>query len=69
MKPIISEEDAEYLMALEHIDLKARQMADKYTKKILAQLHALHFIVVHYPKDHPTRKVAKAKLIEVLGGI
>jgi hypothetical protein len=29
----------------------------------------MHFIVVHYPKDHPTRKVAKAKLIEVLGGI
>ena len=63
-----TDDDREYLMALEHIDLKARQMADKYTKKILAQLHAMHFIVTHYPKDHPTRKVAKAKLDEVLGG-
>lgn len=63
-----SDEDKEYLMALEHIDLKAKQMSDKYTKKMLAQLHAMHFIVTHYPLDHPTRKVAKAKLIEVLGG-
>ena len=65
----ISREDEQYLKALEYIDAKAKLMANKYTKKVLAQLHALHFIVVHYPKDHPTRKVAKAKLIEVLGGI
>ena len=65
----MSDADKEYLMALEHIDLKAKQMSDKYTKKVLAQLHAMHFITLHYPKDHPTRKVAMAKLVEVLGGI
>tara|TARA_Y100000361_G_scaffold150606_1_gene166578 strand:+ start:252 stop:470 length:219 start_codon:yes stop_codon:yes gene_type:complete len=63
-----TDEDREYLKALEDIHLKAKQMSDKYTKKMLAQLHAMHFIVTHYPLDHPTRKVARAKLIEVLGG-
>jgi len=63
-----TDEDREYLKALEYIDEKAKLMYDKYTKKQLAQLHAMHFIVTHYPLNHPTRKVAKAKLIEVLGG-
>lgn len=63
-----TDEDREYLMALEHIDLKAKQMMKNYTKKQLAEKYALYFITLHFPKDHPTRKVAQAKLDEVLGG-
>ena len=60
--------DDDYLKALEHIDEKAKLMADKYTKKVLAQLHAMHFIAIHFPINHPTRIVAQSKLDEVLGG-
>ena len=63
-----TDEDREYLMALEHIDLKTKAMMKKFTKKQLAKMVACYFIAFHYPKDHPTRKVAKAKLDEVLGG-
>ena len=63
-----TDEDREYLMALEHIDLKAKQMKKKYTKDQLAELHAMYFIAIHYPIRHPTRMVAQSKLDEVLGG-
>lgn len=60
--------DEDYLKALEYIDEKAKLMYDEYTKKQLAQLHAMHFIAIHYPIRHPTRIVAQSKLDEVLGG-
>lgn len=56
--------DREYLMALEHIDLKTKAMMKNYTKKQLAKKYACYFITLHYPKDHPTRKVAKFELEE-----
>lgn len=58
----IQTHEIEYLKALEHIDLKTKAMMENYTKKQLAKKYACYFITLHYPKDHPTRKVAKVFL-------
>lgn len=60
----IQTHEIEYLKALEHIDLKTKAMMENYTKKQLAKKHACYFITLHYPKDHPTYKVAKFELEE-----
>ena len=58
----IQTDEIEYLGALDSIAFKAKQMMKNYTKKQLAEKYALYFITLHFPKDHPTYKVAKAKL-------
>jgi hypothetical protein len=60
--------NGDYLNALNQIDEKTKLMKKKYTKEQLAKLHAMYFIAIHFPINHPTRIVAQAELDEVLGG-